>query len=167
MNLLDATKMVLLYTGYKKPIADKIATAIQEFKKDTDIAVDAPKSLRLVGKLDELAKIERISYSKEKNVANTSLDIYEYNVREENAYRLAIYSENFFKCYAVRVFTDESKFNRFKNNSKVEVLDKLKYHSGGSTVDRYAVLAPVDVTFDEDAFIVATTKAETTGYFNK
>ena len=67
MNLLDATKMVLLYTGYKKPIADKIATAIQEFKKDTDIAVDAPKSLRLVGKLDELAKIERISYSKEKN----------------------------------------------------------------------------------------------------
>ena len=114
MNLLDATKMVLLYTGYKKPIADKIATAIQEFKKDTDIAVDAPKSLRLVGKIDELAKIERISYSKEKNVANTSLDIYEYNVREENAYRLAIYSENFFKCYAVRVFTDESKFNRFK-----------------------------------------------------
>ena len=175
MNLLDATKMVLLYTGYKKPIADKIATAIQEFKKDTDLAVDAPKSLRLVGKLDELAKIERISYSKEKNVANTGLDIYEFNVREENAYRLAIYSENFFKCYAVRVFTDESKFNRFKSNSKVEVLDKLnygtscvlKYHSGGSTVDRYAVLAPVDVTFDEDAFIVATTKAETTGYFNK
>lgn len=158
MTIKDTITMILLYSGCKN-MTEKSVLAATTFKPDLDAAV--PKSIRFIKTEKEVKKIQSSVIRAEKDLANTGIDAYEYSIRKEDACRLALVSDKYEKEFAVRLFTDEKTYSKFKSNAKISSVAEInyktakimEYRAGESSVIRYAVLAPKDIPFDVEEFM--------------
>lgn len=173
MTIKDTITMILLYTGCKN-MTEKSVLAAATFKPDLDTA--APKSIRFIKTETEVKKIQSSVTRAEKNLSNTGIDVYEYSIRKEDAYRLALVSDKYEKEFAVRLFTDERTYSKFRSNAKISSVAEIsyktakimEYRAGESSVIRYAVLAPRDIQFDVEEFVETKnnfTAVDSTAFF--
>ena len=161
MNLATATKMALVYYSASVDVMKTYIEAIEKFNKSTDLSNCI--SIRFLAPGGSAHSIERTATDFYNFAAAPSsmFCVYRYRVREDKRDRFAFVGSDFEKEFSVRYFTDKSKFNRFKGNHKIEILDEfdyqgaafIKYHSEGSNVDRVAVYAPVDLDITYDSFV--------------
>lgn len=175
MTIKDAVTMVLIYTNNTNDLT-QVQAALGAFMPEADESV--PKSIRFVNSEKEIKKISSAITSTSENLADTGITGYKYTILKEKDYRFAFLSEKFDKEFAVRLFTDESAYSRFKSNSKIATLVEtgyksariLEYRAGESSVVRYAVFAPKDIDFDVNEFTNTMsnyTNAGSTSFFSK
>lgn len=163
MTLFDAAELLLVYAKLPEVQISALIKTLRSITTDDEI--NTLKSIRFENDNNKMhgiisnalkSAVLNISDLKEDGSISTGA-VYTYTIRDDKSPRLVIYSADIAKSLAVRLFTKETAFNRFKNNSKIKVTDAfefngfeiISYLADKSNITRYAVLMEHTAVMDK------------------